>query len=296
MQIQFIKNQFDSEMRPMDLNESTYKKIIDIVKKPIVIQNKAQIPQWKFCTVSCNKRCNDSMDKTNVLILDFDDSTYTYQEFEHQFQEYQYILHTSYSYDGKNSKFRVLLFLDKEYEIKRLFCKINDTNYDNRSKEINLRSPYHLLLAYFQHVDPASFVKSQFFKVPAIATNNSPYYYNIHKGELFCPGKVIVGYGIAYDKCISIEKEIQRNNYHKAMVLKTQFKGDLTKAVDYVKRKMEEAPIGMRHNCIFGLAAFFSKIGGDYYTFSQIKPSWADKKYETQIKRLQKEWTKIGAN
>lgn len=31
-----------------------------------------------------------------------------------------------------------------------------------------------------------------------------------------------------------------------------------------------------------------------YYTFSTIKPSWADKKFEKQIKRLEKEWYKIG--
>lgn len=43
-----------------------------------------------------------------------------------------------------------------------------------------------------------------------------------------------------------------------------------------------------------GLAAWYSKCGGDYATFSQIRPTWADKKYNNQIKRLEKEWDKIG--
>ena len=56
---------------------------------------------------------------------------------------------------------------------------------------------------------------------------------------------------------------------------------------------MEEAPTGMRHNCIFGLAAFFHRIGGDYKSFSTIRPSWADKGFEKQMKRLENEWDKL---
>lgn len=285
MQVQLINNQFDSDMKCKELDKTVQKKILECVTKPIVINDKANIPQWKFCTVKGSKRCTDNMGSTNILILDYDDSNYTYKEFEHQFQEYQYILHTSYSYNGTNSKFRVLLFLDKEYEIDRMFCKLNEHNH---------LSPYHLLLTYFQHVDPASFVKAQFFKVPAVATENAPYYKNIHSGKLFNLFENIVGYEMGYSRCKDIEKQQHKESVARAAVMRTQFNGDMTRAIEYVKRKMEEAPPGMRHNCIFGLAAWFSKVGGDYFTFSQIKPSWADKKYDNQIKRLQKEWDKIG--
>ena len=46
-----------------------------------------------------NIRCNDNMDKTNILILDYDDAGYSYQEFEDRFRGYKYFLHTSYSYN-----------------------------------------------------------------------------------------------------------------------------------------------------------------------------------------------------
>ena len=284
MQIQLINNQFDSELKTIELTEKTYNNILESVKKPIVVVDKSKIPQWKFCTIKGNKRCTENMDKTNMLILDFDDSTYTFKEFEHQYQEYKYILHTSYSYNGTNSKFRVLLPLDEEYEIDRMFAKLeNDRTY----------SPYHYLINYFHNVDPASFVKAQFFKVPAVNDEKAPYYYNIHEGKVFSLFD-IPGYQMAYLFFEEHRKKDERERKLKYDVQRTQFNGDLTRAVEYVKRKMEEAPTGMRHNCIFGLACWFSKVGGDYKTFTTIKPSWADKSFNNQIKRLEKEWDKIG--
>ena len=284
MQVQNIKNQYDNKMVPLDLNEGVMNNIVKCIEEPITCPTKDNIPQWKFCTVKGNIRCNDNMDKTNILILDYDDAGYSYQEFEDRFRGYKYYLHTSYSYNGTNSKFRVLLFPDKEYDIDRMFCKTS----------LRIKSPLDLLLEYFNHVDPASFVKSQFFKVPAKKTKDSPYYYNIHDGELFSLEEDIVSYKFAYASCYGQLEDEKRERETKAKVLKTQFNGDLTKAIEFVKRKMEEAPAGERHNCIFGLGAWFSKVGGDYYTFSRIKPSWADKKFEKQIKRLEKEWYKIG--
>lgn len=285
MQIQTIKSQYDSNMQSIEMTDNVLKNLIESVKTPLVVENKETIPQWKFCTVKGKKRCTDNMDSTNILILDFDDAGYSYQEFENQFREFKYILHTSYSYNGQNSKFRVLLFLDKEYEINRMFCKIpNEPTF----------SPYHYLLNYFKHVDPASFVKAQFFKVPAKSSKTAPYYFNLHNGREFILDKDIEGYYMAYNRCLDKEKEQAKQRQIKAAVLKTQMNGDLTKAIEYVKRKMEQAPPGMRHNAIFGLAAWYSKCGGDYATFSQIRPTWADKKYDNQIKRLEKEWDKIG--
>jgi len=45
---------------------------------------------------------------------------------------------------------------------------------------------------------------------------------------------------------------------------------------------------------VFGLASWFAGIGGTYAEFSQIRPPWADKQYDKQIKRLANEWYKIG--
>jgi hypothetical protein len=221
------------------------------------------------------------MDKTNILILDFDDKGYSYEEFEDRFRRYKYFLHTSYSYDGFNSKFRVLLFLDKEYDIERMFCRNTEALY----------SPYSLLLTYFNHVDKASFVKSQFFKVPAIKDKTSPYYYNIHDGELFDMNN-IPQYMFAYLNCLEHREHDRRDRETKARVFRTQ-SGDLTKALDFVKRKMEETPAGERHNAVFGLGAWYKHCGGDYLTYSRIKPTWADKKFDKQMQRLEREWNKL---
>ena len=69
---------------------------------------------------------------------------------------------------------------------------------------------------------------------------------------------------------------------------------DMTTAIEYIKRKMNEMPVGIRHNGVFGLASWFAGIGGTYAEFSQIRPPWADKQYDKQIKRLANEWYKIG--
>ena len=283
MQIQYIKNQYDNKMQALELDENRINVVAKCIAEPIVCPTKDTIPQWKFCTVNGNIRCNDNMGNTNILILDYDDSTYSYQEFEDRFREFKYFLHTSYSYNGSNSKFRVLLFLDKEYEIERIFCKTNKL----------IKSPLDLLLKYFNHVDPASFVKSQFFKVPAKKDKNSPYYYNIHEGKLFSLEENIVTFKLAYISCLEQLDSERRDRAAKAHVLKTQLNGDLTKAIDFVKRKMEEAPAGQRHNIVFGLGAWFQHCGGDYSTFSTIRPSWADKKFDNQMKRLEKEWFKL---
>lgn len=282
MQVQNIKSQFDNKMVPLELTEGVMNNIIKCIKDPITCPNKDNIPQWKFCTVKGNIRCNDNMDKTNILILDYDDAGYSYQEFEDRFRGYKYYLHTSYSYNGTNSKFRVLLFLDKEYEIDKLFCKTSEAIF----------SPYTLLLNYFNHVDKASFVKSQFFKVPAVKDKTSPYYYNIHDGELFSMDN-ITSFTFAYENCIQTLENEKRDREYKSQVFKTQYTGDLTKALEYVKRKMEAALPGERHNSVFGLGAFFQHCGGDYDTFSRIRPSWADKKFDSQMKRLEKEWFKL---
>jgi hypothetical protein len=281
MQIQNIKSQFDNVMVPLEINEGVMKNVIHCIEDPITCPNKDNIPQWKFCTVKNNIRCNDSMDKTNILILDFDDKGYSYEEFEDRFRRYKYFLHTSYSYDGFNSKFRVLLFLDKEYDIERMFCRNTEALY----------SPYSLLLTYFNHVDKASFVKSQFFKVPAIKDKTSPYYYNIHDGELFDMNN-IPQYMFAYLNCLEHREHDRRDRETKARVFRTQ-SGDLTKALDFVKRKMEETPAGERHNAVFGLGAWYKHCGGDYLTYSRIKPTWADKKFDKQMQRLEREWNKL---
>ena len=70
MQIQLINNQFDSDMKSLEWNASTYNKIKESVEQPITVLDKTKIPQWKFCTVKGKKRCTDNMDSTNVLILD----------------------------------------------------------------------------------------------------------------------------------------------------------------------------------------------------------------------------------
>lgn len=286
MLLETITNQYDSVMRGVEIDEKVMNNVINLIKNPLIVSDKSKIPQWKFCTVSDSKRCTESIKTTNILILDFDDSNFTYQEFENRFRAFKYYLHTSYSYDGKNSKFRVLLFLDKEYEVGKLFLKCHDIAF----------SPYHKLLNYFPHVDPASFVRAQFFKMPALKMRSNPYYYNIHDGKLFNPEAEIEGFSFAM-----LLGEQKQEEYYRRLEMERNKKfpdaanQDRSRAIDYIKRKFEQMPEGQRHMGIFSLANFFAGIGGSWEEFSQIpKPSWADKGFHNQIKRLRKEWNMLG--
>ena len=281
--IQIINSQYDNKMKQVEVNRDVLLHLKKSIEHPLLVEDKNYIPQWKFCSVIGDKRCNENMDKTDILMLDYDDSNMTIEEFKNRFREYKFILHTSYSYDGIKQKFRVLLFLDKEYVIDRMFYKCSERVY----------SPYHYLMNRFDYVDPASFVKSQFFKVPAVKTKDSPYYCYFNMGKCFNLFD-IEGYKIAYDECYIKQEEYLRKLEKEYERFRKKNQGDLSKAKEYVEKKIDSTPEGQRHNCIFGLAAWFSRIGGSYEEFSRILPSWADKQYKKQVKRLASEWTKIG--
>lgn len=282
MNLVTINNQFDNKMQTVVVDKDVFAKIVNLVKHPLIIPDKTLIPQWKFCTTRGEKRCTENIGSTDMLILDFDDANYTIREFENSFKIYKYILHTSHSYNGKNNKFRVLLFLDKEYDINRLFYKCHDKTF----------SPYQFMLNSFPHVDPASFVKAQFFKMPALKEPNAPYYYSFHNGKLWSPER-IEGFPFAYALCEQKQEE------HIRTIAAENKKNrdpnqDMTKALDFVKRKLDAMPAGLRHNGVFGLAVWFAGIGGSYDEFRSIpRPTWADRKFDKQIEKLANEWHKL---
>lgn len=283
--IQTIKNQFDNNMRPLEWNKTVAKNFINSIKKPIIIESKDNIPQWKIVSVKGTKRCTENMGTTDVLMLDYDDKDYSIEEFERKFSRFYYILHTSYSYDGIKQKFRVFLFLDKEYEINRLFFKCSNKPF----------SAWHLLVKYFEHADVASFTKAQFFKVPAIKTADSPYYYKLNNGALFNPIKEI---GFEFKMCYEYGPEKQEEYLRQKEKEYEKFRkkygmADLSKAKEYIEEKIESAPDGGRHNVIFGLATWWKHIGGMYADFASILPSWADRSFHKQLEHLRLEWDRL---
>lgn len=280
-----IKNQYDNNLRCFEWSKSVAQGFMKSIKEPLIVEKKDMIPQWKFCTALGPKRCTENMGVTDILILDFDDANYSIKEFEDSFRDYFYILHTSHSYDGTNQKFRVFLFLDQEYDIQRLFFKASDKTF----------SPYHYLINYFEHVDPASFVKAQFFKMPAIKAEGAPYYYHTNNGKLFNIVDILgFEFKMAYDYCIERQEEHLRK-LQKAYEKWRKKNGglNLTKAKEYIEQKIESTSEGGRHNTIFGLACWFKKIGGSYEEFSQIIPSWADRDFHKQLRHIELEWAKL---
>lgn len=281
--IQTIKNQFDNKMRGIAWNKTVANNFIQSIQNPVIVESKANIPQWKFCSVKGEKRCTENMGSTDILILDYDSTEYNMETFMNRFREYRYILHTSYSYDGTNQKFRVLLFLDKEYEINRFFFKGSQKQY----------SPYFYLIDYFDHVDPASFVRAQFFKVPAISRAGAPYVYHINNGKLFNPFQEIDFFETAYEECEMRQAIYLRDLEQDYMKSRARNDGDLTKAKLYVEKAIESAAEGTRHNVIFSLACWFKHIGGSLTDFEKIMPSWSDKEYTKQINHIRREWATL---
>lgn len=282
--IQTIKNQYDNVMKPLEWNAKVADNFIKTIKKPIIVEKKDLIPQWKICTVNNTKRRTESMESTDVLILDFDDPGYSIKEFEDTYREYRYILHTTHSYDGNNQKFRVFLFLDREYNINRLF-------YKGYHKQF---SPYYFLLNQFEHIDPASFVKAQFFKVPAIKTADAPYYYNINNGKVFNLDEVLgFEFKMAYDNCIEKQEEHLRKLEKQVEKWRKKNGGDLTKAKEFIVEKIEQCNAGGRHNTVFALACWWKKIGGTFAEFESIMPSWSDVSFKKQMAHLRNEWVRL---
>lgn len=282
--IQIIKNQYDNIMKPFIWDAKIAKNFIESIKHPIIVEQKDMIPQWKICTTNGELRRTDNMGLTDILILDFDDSNYSIKRFENNYREYRYILHTSHSYDGINQKFRVFLFLDKEYELNRLFFKGYHKQF----------SPYYFLINYFEFIDPASFVKAQFFKVPAVKQKNAPYYYSIHDGKLFNIEQVLgFEFKMAYENCIEKQNSYLRKLEKQVEYYRKKNGNDLSKAKQYVEEKIENCPIGGRHNQIFSLACWWKKIGGTFTEFEQIMPSWADRDFSKQMYHLQHEWVSL---
>lgn len=280
--IQTIKSQYDNQMKQIDVNPSVLQNLKEVIEHPKVVDDKNNIPQWKFCSVTGTKRCTENMGFTDILMLDYDDGGITIEEWERQFREYKYILHTSYSYDGIKQKFRVLLFLDKPYIIEKMFYKCSERIY----------SPWHILMNRFENIDPASFVKAQFFKVPALKEANAPYYCSIHDGKLFNLFS-IQGYRIAYDECERKQQAYLKKLEQEYEKYRKKNGGDLTKAKEYIDKKLDSTPEGRRHNAIFGLACWWKHLGGTYSEFTSIIPGWADAQYHRQIVRLGTEWASL---
>ena len=283
--IQTIQNQYDNIMKPLVWSDKVAKNFLNCIKNPIVIEKKDMIPQWKICTVNDNKRRTESIGSTDVLILDYDDPNYSIKEFEDNFREYFYVLHTSHSYDGTNQKFRVFLFLDKEYDINRMFYKCFNQAF----------SPYHYLVNYFLHVDKASFTRCQFFKVPAVKYKGAPYYYSCHNGKLFDPVNAIgFEFRMAYEYCVEKQEEHLKQLEKRAKWYRRMNGSiDLTNAKQYINEKIETCEEGGRHMQILGLACWFKKIGGTFKEFEEIIPSWADKGFHRQMEHIRHEWDKF---
>lgn len=284
-QLNIINNQYDNIIKPLEWSDKIAKKFIHAIKFPMVVEKKDMIPQWKFCTLKDNLRRTENIGNTDILILDFDSSSYTIKEFEDSFREFMFILHTSHSYDGVNQKFRVFLFLDKEYDIQLLFYKCYNEAF----------SPYHFMIKYFPMADKASFTKCQFFKCPAIKEKGAAYYYKINNGKLFNPFKEL-GYEfkMAYELCQEKQDEyLAKRKKESEMKRRMNGNNDLGNAIKYIADKIENAREGERHNAIFSAAAWFKKIGGTYAEFSEIEPTWADRAYRKQMNRLANEWDRI---
>lgn len=283
MQIQIIDNQYDNKLKSFPLKDS-YNNLLEIISTPYIISDKNMIPQWKICTVTGDTRKTENMGKTNVLFLDYDSNNFSIKDFELKFSEYKYILHTSHSYNGENNNFRVLLFLDKTYEINSIFDRCVDVSF----------SPFHILLNYFKYVDQASFIRAQFFKMPAKASEDSPYYYSIHNGKLFSLTS-IEGFSLSLFNC-----RIINENYYKKLDDEHSSKynpnQDMTAAKNFIYRKLEELKKGERHFGVFGLASWFSSIGGSFSDFYDIeRPSWADRNFMKQIEGFKDDWVLIGS-
>jgi len=67
--IQTIKNQFDNKCKPIEWNKAVAENTIKAIMNPMVVEDKTKIPQWKFCSMKCEKYCTENMGSTDILML-----------------------------------------------------------------------------------------------------------------------------------------------------------------------------------------------------------------------------------
>lgn len=284
-ELYYIKNQYDNEMHPMEWNDATKRQFMHVIEHPLIVEKKDMIPQWKFCTVKGTKRQTENIGSTDILILDFDSPNYSITEFENSFRNFRYILHTSHSYDGTNQKFRVFLFLDKEYDIQLLFFKCHNEAF----------SPYHFMLKYFPMADKTSFTRAQFFKMPAVKEKGAPYYYKVNNGKKFnLFTELGFEFKMAYELCEEKQAEyLLKKKKESEMIRKMKGDMNLDNAKKYIAEKIENCESGSRHMTVFALSAWFKHIGGTFEEFSELLPSWADRGYYKQLNHIQSEWDRL---
>ena len=59
--IQLIHSQYDNKMKQVEVNRDVLLHLKKSIEHPLLVEDKNYIPQWKFCSVISDKRCNENI-------------------------------------------------------------------------------------------------------------------------------------------------------------------------------------------------------------------------------------------
>lgn len=178
----------------------TLREIMECVENPKITDTKEKNDLWCFgeCLDPNKGRQKDNIvRKSKYFILDYDNG-YTIDEFCKEYQDYFYILYTSFSHTSEHNKFRVIMFGNYE-------CPLTD---DEQSS---------ILSECFRNADHTTFQSNRIFYMPA-HKEGAEYIYKFHNGKQFPLYNDVIS-TLSWRKRFDREKEEKRANqfveYHR---------------------------------------------------------------------------------
>lgn len=244
------------------------------LQHPLIMEDKSEAPLaiWGDLTdypeIDVNSgypRCiGDNVNSMYALQVDVDNGC-TMSEFVRDFHRYSFQLYTSYGYGFKpGDRFRVIFPLKERLYIKWLVPPVKQ-----------------ILKDLFSMSDPTCFDKGHFQIVPCVRSNDAPYRYLQHDGELLSFatdnfGKIAMEYSEDFHWKREIAEADRDPNANHAGALK------------YVQEVFDKTEVGSRDRVVYAKLMFLKDTVG--CTFDEVinlrPPVGFDEEYVAKVNRL----------
>ena len=192
----FCKNTFNTSVYA---ESQTLMNIGETIKEPIVVSDKEDNEMWTFgeCFDQSNGHKKDNIkSKSKFFMIDYDNG-YSIKEFEKEYDEYFYMLYTSFSHTKENNKFRVIM-------------------YGNYDKPLDNDLQNIILSECFRNADKTTLQPNRMFYMPAHKPN-ADYYFKLHMGKQFPLMNPVIRYintKILADRAKEAQQKIEWNRFN----------------------------------------------------------------------------------
>lgn len=248
MQFLLKPNQYSTVMAVRTI---TAKQWSNLIEHPLIMANKDEAPLaiWgsltEYVTIDPAyklPRCTaENLLSIWALQIDVDNGC-TIQEFERDYHRYSYQLYTSYSYGFKEGhRFRVIFPLKEKLYTEHL-----------------VRPVKQILTDMFDMVDSSCFDRCHWQILPCVRSNDAPYEYRRHDGELL---------SFARENFGKIASEYMEDFHWKRAIAEADRdpNANHTGALNYVQKIFDATPIGKRDPTVYSKVKWLKDTVGCTY-------------------------------